>query len=69
MLQKFFSWLVDKGRLDKSPLKDVCRKRNKKKVKNPKRLPLSDQEVGIILETIQLLRLCNNCLILMFLKR
>lgn len=53
MLQKFFSWLVDNGRLDKSPLKDVCGKRNKKKVKNPKRLPLTDQEVGLFLEAIK----------------
>jgi len=28
MLQTFFAWLVDNGRLEKNPLKDVCRKRN-----------------------------------------
>lgn len=53
MLQTFFAWLVDNGKLEKNPLKDVCRKRNKKKGKNPRRAPLTDQEIGIFLEAIR----------------
>lgn len=55
VLKSFLIWLLETGLIDKNPLKDVRRKRNKNKgkIKNPRRLPLSEQQIAIFLKAIK----------------
>lgn len=52
-LTTFFTWLVSKKIIDLNPLQDVCRKREKKKKKNPRRIPLEESEILTFLEAIK----------------
>jgi len=52
-LNSFFCWLVDTGILEKNPVKNVCRKREKRKKKNPRRKPLEEAEIIVFLEAIK----------------
>jgi integrase len=53
LLKQFFTWLLESGILVKHPLKDVRRKRNKRKKKNPRRLPLEENEISAFLNAIK----------------
>lgn len=52
-LTTFFTWLVSKKVVDLNPLQDVCRKREKKRKKNPRRIPLEEGEILTFLEAIK----------------
>jgi integrase len=52
-LNTFFLWLVNKRVIDLNPLQDVCRKREKKRKKNPRRIPLEESEILTFLEAIK----------------
>ena len=52
-LTTFFTWLVSKRVIDLNPLQDVCRKREKKRKKNPRRIPLEEGEILAFLEAIK----------------
>lgn len=49
----FFEWLVLKGSISANPLKGVARKRNKKSKRNPKRVPLSEEEILKLLKAVK----------------
>jgi integrase len=53
LLKSFFSWLIDAEIIPKNPLKGVCRKKNKRKRKNPKRMPLEENEIIQLLEAVK----------------
>lgn len=52
-LTTFFTWLISKRVIDLNPLEDVCRKREKKRKKNPRRIPLEESEILVFLEAIK----------------
>jgi integrase len=52
-LTTFFTWLVSKRVIGLNPLQDVCRKREKKRKKNPRRIPLEEGEILAFLEAIK----------------
>lgn len=52
-LGTFFTWLVSKRVIDLNPLQNVCRKREKKRKKNSRRIPLEEGEILTFLETIK----------------
>lgn len=52
-LRNFFTWLLNSGIIEINPLRDVCRKRDKGKRKNPRRKPLTDAEILKFLEAIK----------------
>jgi integrase len=52
-LKAFFAWLLGSGIVTQNYLADVRRKREKKKKKNPRRVPISEEEVAIFLEAIK----------------
>lgn len=60
-LTTFFTWLVSKKVVDLNPLQDVCRKREKKRKKNPRRIPLEEGEILIFLDTIKNNTYCHHC--------
>jgi integrase len=53
LLKSYFSWLIDTEIIFKNPLKGVCRKKNKRKRKNPKRMPLEENEIIELLDAIK----------------
>lgn len=53
LLKYFFNWLMDTGVVDKHPLKDISRRRNKAKKKNPRRMPLNEKEINDLLHAIR----------------
>lgn len=53
LLKQFFTWLLETGVIAKHPLKDVRRRRNKKKIKNPKRMPMEENEISTFLTAIK----------------
>ncbi|MBO9201589.1 MULTISPECIES: site-specific integrase [Niastella] len=52
-LNTFFAWLVSRKVIELNPLQDVCRKREKKRKKNPRRIPLEETEILTFLEAIK----------------
>jgi integrase len=52
-LNTFFSWLIDIGAIERNPLKNVCKKRDKNKKKCPRRKPLEENEIMKFLEAIK----------------
>lgn len=60
-LTTFFTWLVSKKVVDLNPLQDVCRKREKKRKKNPRRVPLEENEILIFLDAIKNNTYCHPC--------
>lgn len=60
MLQTFFTWLVENGKMNANPLKDVRRRRNRKKQKNTKRTPLNIDEIRLILDAIKNNTFCSK---------
>jgi integrase len=53
ILRPFFSWLLESGLIAKHSLKDVRRRKNKKKRKNPRRMPLEESEIITFLDAIK----------------
>jgi integrase len=53
LLKNFFLWLIETDIILKNPLKGVCRKKNKRKRKNPKRMPLEENEIIQILDAVK----------------
>lgn len=49
----FLTWLVDSGLLERNPLKDVCKKREKRKIKCSRRNPLEENQIVSFLEAIK----------------
>jgi integrase len=52
-LKTFFTWLLGAGTIAQNYLADVRRKREKKKKKNPRRIPISEEEISSFLEAIK----------------
>lgn len=52
-LKTFFTWLLGSGAISQNYLADVRRKRDKKKKKNPRRIPISEDEIFKFLEAIR----------------
>lgn len=52
-LTSFFSWLIGLGTVQRNPLQDVCKRRDKGKKKNPRRKPLDEQEIITFLNAIE----------------
>lgn len=52
-LKDFFGWLLGQGIISQNPLAAVCRKRDKGKKKNPRRVPLSEIEIMRFLTAIR----------------
>lgn len=52
-LTTFFTWLVSKKVIYLNTLKDVCRKREKKRKKNSKRIHLEEREILTLLDAIK----------------
>lgn len=53
LLKNFFAWLMDEEMISKNPLKGVRRKKNKKRSKNPRRMPLEPDEIIRLLHAIK----------------
>lgn len=53
LLKNFFLWLIETDIVLKNPLKGVCRKKNKRKRKNPKRMPLEENEIIQLLDAVK----------------
>lgn len=51
-LKTFFTWLLSNGIIIQNYLIDVRRKRDKKKKKNPGRIPITDDEITTFLEAV-----------------
>jgi integrase len=60
-LNTFFLWLLSKKVIDLNPLQDVCRKREKKRKKNPRRVPLAEKEILSFLDAIKKDTYCHPC--------
>ncbi|WP_121357055.1 site-specific integrase [Flavisolibacter nicotianae] len=52
-LNTFLTWLVDSGIIERNPLKDVCKKREKRKIKCSRRNPLQENEIVSFLDAIK----------------
>jgi integrase len=52
-LKTFFTWLLSNGFISQNHLIDVRRKRDKKKKKNPRRIPITEDEITTFLEAIR----------------
>lgn len=52
-LSTFLMWLVDNGTLDRNPLKNVIKRRDKSKKKCVRRKPLEENEILVLLEAIK----------------
>jgi integrase len=52
-LTTFLTWLVDSGIIERNPLKDVCKKRDKRKIKCSRRKPLEENEIVSFLDAIK----------------
>jgi integrase len=52
-LNTFFMWLIDSGAIERNPLKNVCKRRDKNKKKCDRRKPLEENEIVIFLEAIK----------------
>jgi len=59
-LSLFFSWLTTLGILERNPLQDVCKRKNKGKKKNQQRVPMEEKEILSFLDAIKNDTYCSN---------
>lgn len=59
-LRSFFAWLLDTGVIPINPLLHVSKRREKKKSKNERRKPLTEQQISAFLEAIKLDIFCHK---------
>lgn len=60
-LSNFFSWLTGLGIIERNHLQDVCKRKDKGKKKNPRRIPLDEQEITTFLNAIKSNEFCAAC--------
>jgi integrase len=60
ILSSFFNWLKNSGVIAQNPLLEVSRRRNKRKKKNERRIPLTEDEINNFLEAIRKDTYCHK---------